>query len=548
MPAVDMAVPFAPEPRSPCASPRPAAVQEVLDGGDLQRPSPWTHRRGVASGRLHSFASRGAAGKQALSSKSAPVGQQSTRGRDVSKSRSVPAPKFAESASASTPVRREGRGSWSPPRAGSQQAWERRAEMVELELQRLRLKMCFNVGMEKYDEIHLERELLTVQHLLSKLQRVRSKREELLALKPRCVWQAALFENRMTDLESQLDEVGEELTLEQQTLEMICEPQTGHRRRSHARRGQAGLSSPLHSEVDSESSTASQRSSSTSTERCRRSGQRFISGSPETCHRRNHRSGFASPEPYRKTLDVAIYSPGGIVVWSENVSDASRTIGDVKASIAAATDVPECQQRFLIHGREPLDDEALLTAFDRDAVTLTLLRRTAEQVEWLEKVRAEPQYFRSSPGHINADAEVAFAAVQRLGGMLEYVSDDLRSNRRIVFAAVQQDGRALRFAAPSLCADHEVVLAAVQHTGSVLQHAADVLRSNREIVHAAVVQYGCALKYAAAEFSNDRELVLSAVCQDGRAIRYASDQLQADPEIQQAAAWRRRSAWANAAG
>ena len=74
--------------------------------------------------------------------------------------------------------------------------------------------------------------------------------------------------------------------------------------------------------------------------------------------------------------------------------------------------------------------------------------------------------------------------------------------------------------------DREVVLAAVQQDGRVLHMASAELKADREVVLAAVQQYGYALFFASAELQADREVVLAAVQQDERALRYASAELQ----------------------
>ena len=48
------------------------------------------------------------------------------------------------------------------------------------------------------------------------------------------------------------------------------------------------------------------------------------------------------------------------------------------------------------------------------------------------------------------------------------------------------------------------------------------LRGDRDVVLAAVQQDGDALEYASAELQADREVVLAAVQQDGYALEYAS--------------------------
>ena len=58
--------------------------------------------------------------------------------------------------------------------------------------------------------------------------------------------------------------------------------------------------------------------------------------------------------------------------------------------------------------------------------------------------------------------------------------------------------------------------------GGILQYASEELRADREIVLAAVQDNGWALEYASDELRTDREIVLAAIQKDGRILKYAS--------------------------
>ena len=132
----------------------------------------------------------------------------------------------------------------------------------------------------------------------------------------------------------------------------------------------------------------------------------------------------------------------------------------------------------------------------------------------------------------DSDRELLLAAVQQNGRALEYASAELKADREVVLAAVQQYGYALEYASAELRADREVVLAAVQQNGRALCYASAELRADGEVVLAAVQQNGYALVWASAELRANREVVLAAV-QDSRggAFCYASAELQRDDAV-----------------
>lgn len=85
----------------------------------------------------------------------------------------------------------------------------------------------------------------------------------------------------------------------------------------------------------------------------------------------------------------------------------------------------------------------------------------------------------------------ALTAVRCDGLALERASKELRSDREVVLAAVNNNGLALQFADTpftnnGLKADTEIVLAAVQNNGAALQHASPARREERHICMTAV--------------------------------------------------------------
>jgi len=66
------------------------------------------------------------------------------------------------------------------------------------------------------------------------------------------------------------------------------------------------------------------------------------------------------------------------------------------------------------------------------------------------------------------DEELAIELVQRKGSVLRYLGNDVRGNRRIVLAAIREDGMAIQYAAEELWDDEEIVADAIQQNSDVI--------------------------------------------------------------------------------
>ena len=94
---------------------------------------------------------------------------------------------------------------------------------------------------------------------------------------------------------------------------------------------------------------------------------------------------------------------------------------------------------------------------------------------------------------------------------LQFATEELKGDRKIVMAAVSQDCYALEFATEELQGDPEIVMQAVSQNGFALQFAAEELKGDREIVMAAVSQNGFALRCATEELKDDEKILQHAL-------------------------------------
>lgn len=129
-----------------------------------------------------------------------------------------------------------------------------------------------------------------------------------------------------------------------------------------------------------------------------------------------------------------------------------------------------------------------------------------------------------------ADRDFVITAARRKGLVLRYAAAQLKCDREVALAAVEQAGCALQWA-DSFADDDELVLAAVRNNGIALRFASKRLASDRDVVLVAVRCNGEALEYTAEALRRDKQVVLEAVRQSGHAVRFAGDALIRDHDV-----------------
>eukprot|EP00439_Symbiodinium_sp_Y106_P063411 s2759_g9.t2 len=209
----------------------------------------------------------------------------------------------------------------------------------------------------------------------------------------------------------------------------------------------------------------------------------------------------------------------------------------LKALVAAKCGISVLEQRLVIDGREL---QSLKDLSPDVEVDITLLRRPAEQVEWLEKI-AQKADLSEAPDLIRDDREVLMTAVRADDDALQWASPDLRGDRGLVLEAVQRCGFALACADRPLQADREVVLAAVARHGLALEFAVPELRGDAEVVLKAIGQDGNAFQFASMELRCNRDFVfmmLMLVRRQGNGDEVSAPEWICADLRQSGAAWR----------
>jgi hypothetical protein len=116
--------------------------------------------------------------------------------------------------------------------------------------------------------------------------------------------------------------------------------------------------------------------------------------------------------------------------------------------------------------------------------------------------------------------------VKKDGCVFTCASEELKNDREVVLAAVNQQGCALRYASNEFRNDREIVIAAVNRDGCALWHVSDELKNDREVVIAAVKKDGCAFECASEERKRDHHVLVYALAYGRKNIRCNTPQLK----------------------
>lgn len=150
---------------------------------------------------------------------------------------------------------------------------------------------------------------------------------------------------------------------------------------------------------------------------------------------------------------------------------------------------------------------------------------------WRKDIATDWRRLQFAPKEARADRKVVAAAVKQDGDALEFAEAQLQEDPSLVMAAVRSRGQALRHARGDARQDREVVLAAVEQDWQALELAPETCRCDREILGAAVRGSGQALRFASEELRGDRELVLAAVNDHPAALDWAAPALKSDRDL-----------------
>jgi hypothetical protein len=112
------------------------------------------------------------------------------------------------------------------------------------------------------------------------------------------------------------------------------------------------------------------------------------------------------------------------------------------------------------------------------------------------------------------------------GGMLEYASQNLRSEKRIMLIALNQTEKAFKYC---LEFDEEIAFLAVEKNGFNLQYAG-IFRGNKKIVEMAINKSPLSFEYANEELRGDYSISLKAIQLDSSNFKFTlSEKIKNDP-------------------
>ena len=127
--------------------------------------------------------------------------------------------------------------------------------------------------------------------------------------------------------------------------------------------------------------------------------------------------------------------------------------------------------------------------------------------------------------------------VGNAGSDLSCASEELRGDREVVLAAIENNGDALRFADDKFRSDVEIVRKAMTSAFTALHGASRDILNNKEVLLDLLTINGYALMCIPKALRNDYDIVMTAVKQPkcGVVLKFASEELQGNREIALAA-------------
>lgn len=243
-------------------------------------------------------------------------------------------------------------------------------------------------------------------------------------------------------------------------------------------------------------------------------------------------------------MKLRIRSAGGSLC--ELRFDVGGSVRQIKEAVEVQIGIPARMQR-LFHGHMELNNDRFrgntigleslrLDEHAREDLELLLVRRSAEQADWLDEVESlcddeAAEWLKAAPAAAQEDREIVLTLVHKSDEAWPHAAPELRADLDFVSAAVAQNYHVLKHVNAALQADREFMLKAVMHNGWALEYAAPALREDREVVRTAVAQKGRALEDAGPELRADRAFALECVALHGIALEYVAPALRADREV-----------------
>jgi len=158
----------------------------------------------------------------------------------------------------------------------------------------------------------------------------------------------------------------------------------------------------------------------------------------------------------------------------------------------------------------------------------------SNKVQVLEQVKKEGTFLRKATTELKQDKDVIKAAVLNNRDAFRKIDTDYKSvlakDKPFFLDVLKENGLLLEYASDELKSDIEIVSTAITNNGLSIKYV-DTFINNPSIIFMAISQNGMALEFASEELQNNFFIVLNAVLQNGFAIQFASDVLKENKDI-----------------
>ncbi|CAE7944684.1 Pex2 [Symbiodinium sp. KB8] len=195
---------------------------------------------------------------------------------------------------------------------------------------------------------------------------------------------------------------------------------------------------------------------------------------------------------------------------------------DLKAAIAELTKTAQSRMK-LLHGSRLIRNVDLLTEVlpaEEPTVEILLVRQSYDIDYWLDEISNDYKRLRKAPEELKADRDVVLAAMEQNVQAFKFASDALRADRDVAMRALEKDISLVNFIDMELWEDSELMEAVVPYRCSMYRQLSMEVKSHKRLTMKVLEQQGECLQHAPAALQADREIVLLAARHVSKRFRW----------------------------
>ena len=220
------------------------------------------------------------------------------------------------------------------------------------------------------------------------------------------------------------------------------------------------------------------------------------------------------PKRMALTFDISVSTLGGHLCTIHARRDWYGR--DLKAQISELTKTPQSKQK-LLYGSQLIRNVDLLEkvlplpdCVTQEPLEILLVRQSYDLDYWLDEINRDYKRLRKAPEEIKADRHVVMAAIEQDATAIKFASDAVKADKEVAMKALAKDASMVNFIDMDLWEDCDVMMAAVPRMTLMYRKLSPEVRSNRELTVEVLKRQGEYLQYAPAILQADKEVALIA--------------------------------------